>query len=69
MKGKSETPTTRTAGWWCVVYTGAPYGLDEAGEIVSRHRTEEAALEALRRSRRSSSRLYGSNGCVRFVAR
>jgi hypothetical protein len=69
MEGKSETPTTRIAGWWCVVYTGAPYGLDEAGEVVSRHRTEEAALEALRRSRRVSSRLYGSNGCVRFVTR
>jgi hypothetical protein len=59
--------TTKAGGWWCVVYCGAPYGDNEFGEVVSKHRTEEAAEEALRKARRiSPARYHGGNGRVKF---
>lgn len=32
-----------------IIYIGAPHGLNEAGEIVSRHRSLESAERAYRR--------------------
>jgi hypothetical protein len=46
-----------------VRYVGAPYGENESGEIVSTHRTEEAALRA-RAKLQSNPRYYGSNSTV-----
>lgn len=48
---------------WEVRYVGAPYGEDERGETVSRHRTEEAATDA-RRKLQGNPRYYGSNSRV-----
>lgn len=45
---------------WAVVYVGAPYGENESGEIVSRHRSEEAAIAA-RQKLQGSPRYYGSS--------
>jgi hypothetical protein len=50
--------------YWTVCYVGAPYGDDESGEIVSRHRTREAAEEAHRKLQ-SDPHYYGSNSVVR----
>ncbi len=59
--------TTKTAVW-AVVYVGAPYGENEQGEVVSRHRSEEAAVKA-RRKLQSNPRYYGSNSAVRQVGK
>ncbi len=56
---------TTTKGIWCVVYVGAPFGLNEAGEVVSRHRTEEAAEKA-RRKLQDNPKYYGSNTRIEF---
>lgn len=50
--------------WWAVVYVGAPYGENESGEIVSRHKSEEAAVAA-RQKLQDNPRYYGSNTKVR----
>jgi hypothetical protein len=56
---------TTTKGVWCVVYCGAPYGENELGEVVSRHRTEEAATAA-RVKLQDNPKYYGSNSRVEF---
>lgn len=60
-----EINMTTTKGLWCVVYCGAPYGDNELGEIVSRHKTESAALAARDRLQ-SNPKYYGSNSRVEF---
>ncbi len=49
---------------WAVVYIGAPYGSNEFGEIVSKHRTAEAARAALAKLQ-SNPRYYGNNATVK----
>lgn len=44
-------------------YVGAPYGEGES-ELLSSHKSAEAAAEELRRLRRVSPRYYGSNAAV-----
>jgi len=51
---------------YAVVYVGAPYGDNEAGEIVSRHRTYDAAVAA-RTKLQDNPRYYGSNSTIRRV--
>ena len=58
--------TTEKRQVWAVVYVGAPYGEGEFGEVVSRHRTEEAARAALAKLR-DNPRYYGSNAAVKEV--
>jgi hypothetical protein len=59
---------SQSSGTWCVVYVGSPYGEGESGEIVSRHRSEEAAEEA--RSRlQNNPKYYGQNTIVRRQVR
>lgn len=44
---------------YAILYTGAPYGVDEAGEILSTHPTEESArIES--RTLNSQPDYYGS---------
>jgi hypothetical protein len=57
------TKTKSSKVTWCVMYVGAPYGIGESGEVVSRHRTEEAAQRAYARLQ-SNPKYYGSNSCV-----
>ena len=50
-----------------VRYVGAPYGTDESGRIVSRHKTARAALSAMRKLQNSPKyhgniRLYVNDG-------
>jgi hypothetical protein len=56
---KTKTKTAQ----WCVIYCGAPYGDNESGEVVSRHRSEEAATEA-RHKLQSNPKYYGRNSRV-----
>lgn len=56
-----------TKSIWVVYYVGAVYGNDKIGEVVSRHRTEDAAI-AFRLKLQSNPRFYGSNTTVREVA-
>lgn len=51
-----------------VRYVGAPYGEGESGELLSRHRTREAAEDARRRLQ-SNPRYYGSNTRIVEVVR
>lgn len=51
---------TKTTIRYEVRYVGAPYGLGEAGETISRHRTLEAA-EAAREKLQVNPRYYGLN--------
>lgn len=53
---------------WAVVYIGAPYGIGEFGEVVSRHRSEGAAMVALAKLQ-SNPRYYGSNTTVKQIAK
>lgn len=57
----AATQTKKTT--WCVIYCGAPYGIGEAGHVVSRHRTEDAARKALA-ALQTSPKYYGSNSRV-----
>ena len=57
--------TSKTKNVWCVVYCGAPYGEGESGEVVSTHRTEEAAEKA-RIKLQSNPKYYGSNSKVEY---
>jgi hypothetical protein len=52
--------TKTQATWYEVRYVGAPYGDNESGETVSRHRTLDAAGAAVRKLQ-SNPRYYGSN--------
>jgi len=54
---------TGKAEWWAVVYVGAPYGENETGEIVSRHRSYCAAFIAWRKLQ-SRPRYYGKNSQI-----
>ncbi len=60
-------PKTKTAAW-AVVYVGAPYGDNEQGEVVSRHRSEDAAHKALAKLQ-DNPRYYGSNARVRQIVK
>ena len=44
---------------FAVVYVGAPYGDNELGQVVSRHRSREAAENAVRELQ-TSPRYYGN---------
>jgi hypothetical protein len=59
---------SQRSGTWCVVFVGAPYGDNEQGEIVSRHRSEEAAMEARRRLQ-NNPKYHGMNTVVRRLVR
>jgi len=49
-----------------VRYIGAPYGMNESGEVVSRHRTIETAERAARKLQ-TSPKYYRSVRIVRKV--
>lgn len=51
---------------YCVIYCGAPYGDDESGHVVSRHRTLSAAVEAHIVYARTAAG-YGRNSRVRVI--
>lgn len=58
--------TTRARVSYEVRYVGAPYGENESGEVVSRHRSPEAA-RAARARLQDNPRYYGSNTRVARV--
>lgn len=39
---------------YAIIYYGAPYGLDESGHVVSRHKSREAAQRRFDRESRDS---------------
>ena len=51
---------------FAVVYVGAPFGENEFGYVVSKHRTEEAAVAA-RAKLQSNPKYYGRNSTVKQV--
>ncbi len=62
----SETTQQKTQKKWGVYYIGAPHGIGEIGELVSRHKTEEEAV--IERSRlQKNPRYYGENSQVRRI--
>ena len=62
----TETTKTTTKMTYEVRYVGAPYGENEQGELVSSHRTFEAA-GAARRKLQKNPRYYGSNTKIAVV--
>ena len=61
----NATSNKTTRETWAVIYCGAPYG-DTEFEVVSRHRTRDAA-DAAHRKLQSDPRYYGSNSRVRLL--
>lgn len=52
------------ATYYGIFYVGAPYGENETGELVSKHKTEVKAKEQ-RAKLQDQARYYGSNTIIR----